>query len=181
MPTSFSSQLQEKLREISKRVSWIAVVDHSSSIESRLICKAVDWGKATRSVSYLDTWGEVRVVSNQAATVFETSGPVPSSAVWTLPGVTTVVWTTQSRRECYKFRLPEALKESWTERTLQINHTTLGGVTDQVQNFKVANRNGSAPIEWISIIDTTEDSFSATRESLKILEMVPLDSPSDDE
>ena len=30
-------------------------------------------------------------------------------------------------------------------------------------------------------VDTIEDSFSATRESLEILEMVPLDSPSDDE
>ena len=33
----------------------------------------------------------------------------------------------------------------------------------------------------IPTVDTIEDSFSATRESLEILEMVPLDSPSDDE
>ena len=33
----------------------------------------------------------------------------------------------------------------------------------------------------ITTVGTTEDSFSATRESLEILEMVPLDSPSDDE
>ena len=32
----------------------------------------------------------------------------------------------------------------------------------------------------ITTVDTTEDSFSAIRESLEILEMVPLDSPSDD-
>ena len=33
----------------------------------------------------------------------------------------------------------------------------------------------------IPTVDTIEDSFSATRESLEILELVPLDSPSDDE
>lgn len=133
---------------------WLAVAEGLRAAPSWVlgatVGKAVDWGEATRSVSYLDTWEEVRTVSNQAATIFfETGGPVPSSAVWTLPGVTTVVWTTQSSRERYKFRFPKELKTSWTEHTLMINHITLGGVIDQVQEFKVATQNGSAPIKWI--------------------------------
>jgi hypothetical protein len=133
---------------------WLGVAEGLRAAPSWVlgasVGKSVDWGEATRSVAYLDTWGEVRSAPNQAATVFfETSGPVPSSAVWTLPGVTTVVWKTQSSRECFKFRLPDDMKQSWTARTLNINHTTLGGVTDQVQNFKVATLNGETPIEWI--------------------------------
>jgi hypothetical protein len=41
------------------------------------------------------------------------------------------------------------MEQSWTVQTLKINHTTLGGVTDQVQNFKVATLNGGTQIEWI--------------------------------
>ena len=33
-------------------------------------------------------------------------------------------------------------------RTLKISHATLIGVTNQVQEFKVATQNGEAPIEW---------------------------------
>ena len=41
------------------------------------------------------------------------------------------------------------MEASWTVQTLKISHATLGGVTDQVQEFKVATQNGEAPIEWI--------------------------------
>ena len=41
--------------------------------------------------------------------------------------------------------------------------------------------NGIPNLGIATTVDTTEDSFSATRESLEILELVPLDSPSDDE
>jgi hypothetical protein len=75
--------------------------------------------------------------------------PVLFSAVWALSGVTTVVWTIQSSRERCKFRLLEEMEASWTVQTLKISHATLGGVTDQVQEFKVATQNGEAPIEWI--------------------------------
>ena len=47
---------------------------------------------------------------------------------------------------------------------------------------KSAQKKGNGiPNLAIATVDTIEDSFSATRESLEILELVPLDSPSDDE
>ena len=131
---------------------WLGVAEGLRAAPSWVlgasVGKSVDWGEATRSVAYLDTWGEVRSAPNQAATVFfETSGPVLSSAVWALLGVTTVVWTIQSSRERSEFRLPEEMEASWMVRTLKISHATLGGVTNQVQEFKVTTQNGEAPIE----------------------------------
>ena len=41
------------------------------------------------------------------------------------------------------------MEAPWTVGTLKISHATLvGGVTNQVQEFKVATQNGEAPIEW---------------------------------
>ena len=65
---------------------WLGVAEGLRAAPSWILGasagKSVHWGEASRSVSYLDTWREVRSASNQAATVFfETSGPVPSSAV----------------------------------------------------------------------------------------------------
>jgi len=51
----------------------------------------------------------------------------------------------------------------------------------RLEDKSAQKKENGIPNLAIPTVDTIEDSFSATRESLEILEMVPLDSPSDDE
>ena len=51
----------------------------------------------------------------------------------------------------------------------------------RLEDKSAQKKENGIPNLAIPTVDRTEDSFSATRESLEILEMVPLDSPSDDE
>jgi hypothetical protein len=51
----------------------------------------------------------------------------------------------------------------------------------RLEDKSAQKKESGIPNLAITTVDTREDSFSATRESLEILEMVPLDSPSDDE